>query len=637
MRSDLKALLNLLSETEYITALKLAESLGVSTKTVRNKIKELNAIGLKYGVTIDAKSSQGFLLCQNQENGIESLRMELEQAGGLPDSNEERTNYLLAYLLNHNRFTKIEELSDFLCVSRSTLQNSLKEAERILDQYHIQIERKPNYGICVSGSEFDIRRCIGECFVRRNMMESGIPMYSMEEMEFLADKTLKLIGKYKIALSEGTFEHLITQIYVALKRIKHGYYIEKLEPEEVNKHITEQKLARELVGILENWQQVFYNENEVGYIVIYLSGIRILGDENDAGNFVIREELDRLVLNMLESIYQEYGIELRSNFNLRMSMNQHMMPLDIRIRYHIKLNNPLVDEIKQKYTFAYTLAQKCRMELTRHYHQEISEDEVGYLALLLELGLRQNQKEIRVKKSKILIVCGAGRGSSRMLRYKYQQEFGEYLERIYICGIHELPLFDLEKIDYIFTTVPIRQKISVPIIEVGQFLGNRDIVKVKGILEQGSTDFLDYYYRPEQFLVDVEGDSREEVIRNICQKIQAQRTLKEDFFASVMERERMAQTDFGNLIAMPHPSKVMTEETFVYIAILKREILWSHYPVQIVFLTAVSGVEDRNLPRFYDVTTRLFMQEDRIKRIIEKKSFRVLMQMLREICCDTEK
>lgn len=289
-------------------------------------------------------------------------------------------------------------------------------------------------------------------------------------------------------------------------------------------------------------------------------------------------------------------------------------------------------EIRENYAFAYTLAEKCAMELVRYYQQEIPEDETGYLAVILALGLEQRSKNVR--RSKILIVCGAGRGSSRMLRYKYEQEFGAYLEKISVCGLHELPVFDLEQVDYVFTTVPIHRKIPVPIIEVGQFLGNADIVRVKGILERGHIDFLDDYYREEQFLVEMEGSTREEVIRNLCSVIEKQRCLPEGFMEAVMERERLAQTDFGNHIAMPHPYKVMTEETFVYVAVLKKEILWSRHPVQLVVLTAVCEKEDRNLPRFYDVTTKLFMQEDMVRQIIEKRSFSVLMQILRQIYYD---
>ena len=333
---------------------------------------------------------------------------------------------------------------------------------------------------------------------------------------------------------------------------------------------------------------------------------------------------------MLFRSYEEYRIELRNNFNLRMSFNQHMVPLDIRIRYHIKITNPILHEIRRNYAFACMLAEKCRMVLEQYYGESVSEDEMGYLAVLLALGLEQNA--IDIHKSSILVVCGAGRGSSRMLRYKYEQEFGAYLEKIYVCGGHELPLFDFQLVDYVFTTVPIHQKVPVPIIEVGHFLERADIVKVKSVLERGKLDFLDEYYRAEQFLVDVEGDNREEVIENICRVIGQQRCLPEGFVEAVFQRERLAQTDFGNRIAMPHPYKVMTDETFVYVAVLKQEIFWGKYPVKMVFLAAICDREDRNLQRFYDVTTRLFLEADMIDRIIEKKSYSVLMQALRQIC-----
>lgn len=74
-------------------------------------------------------------------------------------------------------------------------------------------------------------------------------------MEFLAEEILKLTGKYKITLSEGAFEHLITQIYVALKRMKHGCYVEELEAGEIKKHAAEEKLARSAGNIGAVWKR----------------------------------------------------------------------------------------------------------------------------------------------------------------------------------------------------------------------------------------------------------------------------------------------------------------------------------------------------------------------------------------------
>lgn len=631
MRNDLKKLLYILSLEGYHTATELAEKLEISPKTVRNRIKELTDLEKQYGVHVVSKARYGFILVEEKENGIQELLASLNEQESLPEDIEGRTNYLLIYLLNHESYTKIDDLCDFLCISRSTLQSSIKEAEEILGQYNIIIDRKPNYGICIKGREFDIRRCIGECFVKRNMLGNNMQVYLPEEIDQLAQHILELTIKHEISLSESTFDNLIFQIYVALKRMKRGCYIKFSDERERDKgkYQKEYVVAGELAVWLEEWQGVQYSEEEIRYIVIYLAGTRMLGNmESDIGNFVIRDELDQLVFEMLQIIYEEFKIEMRNNFKLRMALNQHMMPFDIRMRYNIRIENPILEEIKNKYVFGWTLAVRSNSVLEKHYGKEVSEDETGYFAMLFALALEQEQKP--VEKTCILIVCSAGRGSSRLIRYKYEQEFGKYLEKIYICGLHELDTFDFEKIDYVFTTVPIYKHIPVPITEVRQFLGSSDIMKVRQILEKGNVDFLDDYYRETQFFTEVPGSTREAVIRNLCDMIGKQRKLPKGFCEAVLEREEIAQTDFGNYIAMPHPCKTMTEETFVYVAVLKEEIVWSRYPVQLVFLVAIGDKKDKNLSKFYEGTTSLFVQEERVRAIIEEKNFGILMQMLRQ-------
>lgn len=631
MRDDLRKLLQILSPNEYHTASELAERLEVSPKTVRTRLKELDELGIRYGVRIETRPRYGIRLAEEREDAVKEMLEPGHEEGSIPNSIEERTDYLLAYLLNHNEYTKIEDICDFLCVSRSTLQVSIRQAEEILTGYQIAIDRRPNYGIRAAGEEFDIRRCIGECFVKRNMLGNSIQIYSGQEIDQLAKKVLELLGKYRLFLPEETFNHVITQIYVALKRIRHGHYVTMPETDAGWKQQEEGLLAEELAAYLEQWQKVDYPGEEIWYIALYLSGVRMLGNaDNDSGNFVIREELDRLVVEMLEHVYEEFRIELRTNFHLRMSLNQHMVPFDIRMRYHIHIENPILEEIRQNYVFGYAMAKRACSVLERHYESSIPEDEIGYFAMLFSWALEQNAAEIR--RSRILIVCGTGRSSSRMLKYKYEQEFKEYLEKVSVCSLHELGTFDFEQIDYVFTTVPVAEHIPVPLVEVSQFLGEKDAVRVRQVLKRGQMDFLDDYYRKEQMLIGVKGDTKEEVLWNICHEIAKQRELPEGFYEAVLKREELAHTDFGNHIAMPHPYRVITEETFVYVAVLEKEIMWSCHPVSLVFLAAISDREDRNLTRFYEVTTTLFLQEEMVENIIREKDFGVLMQMLRKIC-----
>lgn len=634
MKSELNELFVLLSENEYRTAYDLGEKLGISSKTVRTRLKELQTEGKKYGVRLEAKTGFGYLLSEDSKGGLEKLKKSLSEGGGLPDSGRERTDYILIYLLNHQGYTKTEELCEFLCVSKTTLQPSLKEAEGILARYAISLERRPNYGICIRGAEFDIRRCLGEYFVKGNQLRNWPQICREDEVEYLSERILELSEKHHIRLSENFYEELVIQVYIGVKRLKRGCVVSFSEKPEIGKWQTEYRMARELTAELEKWQQTSYPEEEICYIVIYLAGVRLVGNvDKGVSNFIIREELDSLVLEMLELIYHEYGVDLRNNFNLRMMLNQHMVPFDIRIRYGIKIRNPILENIKRDYAFGYAMAEKGCIVLEKHYGKKLTEDELGYFAVMLVIALEQDYQQIR--KNRILIVCSSRIGTAQLLRYRYEQEFGKYLEKIYVCGLQDLENFDFGTVDYVFATVPVARQIPVPIIEVNSFLEKADVEKIRQVLKKGPRDFLGDYYKREQFWTDVEGETKEEIIRSLCERIGRQRALPDGFLDAVLKREQLAPTAFGNRIAMPHPYRIITKETFIYVAVLKHEVLWEGHPVSLVFLVSVGEQDAGNLPRFYETLISLFGQEELINKIIREKDFDVLMEILWELQ-DTE-
>lgn len=59
--------------------------------------------------------------------------------------------------------------------------------------------------------------------------------------------------------------------------------------------------------------------------------------------------------------------------------------------------------------------------------------------------------------------------------YKYIEEFGRYIDKIQACGERDLKKIDLDNFDYVFTTIPILDKIDKPIIEVNYFLDQLDV------------------------------------------------------------------------------------------------------------------------------------------------------------------
>ena len=77
----------------------------------------------------------------------------------------------------------------------------------------------------------------------------------------------------------------------------------------------------------------------------------------NAVNFVIPENIDQLSLRILQLISNEYHLDILNDFDIRMTLNQHLVPFDIRMRYEIPLKNPLLQEIKENYSLAYQAAR----------------------------------------------------------------------------------------------------------------------------------------------------------------------------------------------------------------------------------------------------------------------------------------
>ena len=96
-----------------------------------------------------------------------------------------------------------------------------------------------------------------------------------------------------------------------------------------------------------------------------------------------------------------------------------------------------------------------------------------------------------------------------------------------------------------------------------------------------------------------------------------------------MKRESLSETDFGNLVAIPHPFEIVTDETFVFVAILEKPIIWYKNNVQVVFLVSISNKKDDNLQKFYQYTVDFLLNEKNVIKLIENRSFENLMYLLK--------
>lgn len=447
----------------------------------------------------------------------------------------------------------------------------------------------------------------------------------------IGEVLLDMMIRQRIKFTEAAFQNIVIYLYVAFLRSGAGH-LAAAKPGELAQvqAMPEYQAALMLADRLcQAGIEIAPEPAETMYIAIYIAGRRSLGEGyHPQSSPVVQENVNRLTTILLDCVQRVYNLNFRDNLDVRISLYNHIVTFNIRMKYGIQMENPILEEIKQNYPFAFAMAQRAMAEYEKFYGRPVPESETGYFAIILEMALESLKAQI--EKKNILLVCMTGKASSRLLAFRFRNEFGVYIDRLDVCSMYEFERYDLSRVDYVFTTVPLQTAAAVPIYQIGNFLDASDVPQVRRQLELGSVNFLKDYYRPDLFFPHVQGNTREEVIRQMCQLMGKVYPLPEGFCDSVLEREAMGGTDFGHLVAIPHPADNLVNENVVCVGILDKPVLWSVNKVQLVILVAIYDSTSAQTQKFYQLTTALITDEVRVKRIISRRQYPHFMKLFQE-------
>lgn len=619
-------LLGLLSQEKYQTAEALSDKMQLSVKTLRQAIRRLNEALSENGAHIETERGKGYLLKVDDFERFQLLFFRDEAY--FPNNSGERVNYLLEYFFTHDGYVKVEELCDMLYVSRRTLAADLKKAEQILEQYQIEMERKPYYGMRITGDEFHIRQCLAKIREGNQGQQYWADSEAADEIQRITQILNELLEQENFQISDIALRNLIIHIYIAVKRIRREQYV-PLPSDDYHRLVGEPEYRRacKLASRLEQEFQIKFPQEEIIYIAIHFAGKGKEALKDSYDNLIISSEILELVQSMLEEIYQTFQIDLREDLELSMALGQHIGPLKVRVQYGMRLENPLLKEIREQFSLAYVMAAQAGALLSRHFQKWLGPDEIAYIALLLELGL-ERQRTQKDKKN-ILLVCASGAGTAKLLAFKMQDMFQDCIGEVRTCDEHSVQYQDFSKVDYVFTTVPLCTHVPVPVSEMKMFFGGKEMAAIRGLLKGGQELDLLQFYPEELFFSGVSFQTKQEVIQYMCQEMDKKGWIPEGFYQAVMKREEMGYTCMDNHAAMPHPYEMMTEKTFVAICILDEPVEWTGGRfVQAVFLMSASQNAEDDLKEFYVTLAKLILDKENMAELIEKRNHSTLRRLI---------
>lgn len=632
---DIALLKYLINHEGYVTSETICAKLGISDRTLRDDVSKCRTVFETHGIHITSKHGSGYQVEIRDEKKyyeyIQALLKEesLEQRL-LPVYPEDRINYLIKLFLSRDDYIKIDDVADDIFVSRSTLSNDLKEVKERFKFFHLDMESKPAYGTRLMGSEFHRRSCIAQYFFHTQTMDDVfMEKGSMNEEQLqIRDILYQTMHEKNFRLTDIGFQNLIIHISIALLRIREN----KLEDDHKNyvqlKQEHEYEIAVYLSDKLEQAFQIQLPEMEVYYITIHLLGKKNMQDNQ---HFMITQEIEQLLQTIFTLIKTQYQIDLSADLELYTLLAYHFQPMLHRLRYGLTIQNPLLQQIKKENGLAFEVAINAAKVIEDTCACTMDEAEIGYLALHFALAIERIHKQAPHKN--IIIVCASGAGSSQILLYKIKQRFQNYLGTLKVSELYELPNIDQREFDFILSTVPINFSCQIPVIQVQYFLDGNDVAKVSEAFrkESETMSFVDAYFKDELFFDQLASRTREEVIHDMCKRIQILKRLPDDFEASVRERENFAVTEFGNAIAMPHPMHPMSEETFVAVGILAKAIRWQTQMVKYVFLLCIKKDSCEALGLLHESLSTLVMDKQAMNQLEKQPTLAQLKDILKQI------
>lgn len=612
----------ILKDGKYHTSLELADILNISDRTCRKYIKILSEILIKKNVEIESKPRFGYLLKDNNISENELFHNEVKK---IPNSANDRLIYLINRLISEDKYIKLFDVSEEIYTSSKTLSQDLKKVSELLENYNLFLERKPYYGIRLQGNEIDIRNFhidILEKRLNENDIEDEIKLKIVEIAENIS---VNFRGK-NIKISDISLQNLAISFYVTLNRIDKNYLIEDIIENEDELFKVKKGEIKACINDLKNIFDLKkdMSERDVDYLTIRFMTTETM-TYSSIKNLDVKD-IQKLIEDIFFYINVTFKIDLSNDEMLYKNLYTHLIALVIRLRFGIKTQNPLIDDIKKNIPFEYNLSQYVCSRIGEKYSKELSEDEVGYIAVILHMAKEINKRN---RKKNILLICPSGRGISKFLTYTFKNSFSEYLNEINACGLSDLKYINLDEIDIVFSLVDDKLNINKPVYKIKYFLNSDDLENIKKILDDNK-EYVNSIFAKELFFHFEEEINKKDLISFVSNKFKKYIKFNDDLESLIIEREKLGMTEISEDVAIPHPIHVIPSVNKIAVCLLDKSIKWINNEVKIVLFMLINNSNGEN-EKIYKLLTKVVNDKKIIDKILKNPIYENYINILKDL------
>ncbi|MDZ5076566.1 BglG family transcription antiterminator [Nesterenkonia sp. HG001] len=607
----------LLRDRGWTTAAALADLLGVTPRSVRSYIAQINA-----------RTPDGDAV----ESGPSGYRAHRPVLAGLradhaQETPRDRLHRLVRVLLEAEDGLDIFATAERLFVSEATVEADLARVRGLLDGTELHLAR--------SGPRV---RLLGDELAQRRLV-SRLAHEEMEEGTFDVEALRRAAGLGTVdSAAFGAFTRELTAELASL-----GWYVNEFAAADVALHsaIAADRVLRghalqsthgdpspdqrRLTATIDSLSRRHFEVSLGPGDLQHLSSLvltRVVAPGGATREQVrLDPQIEATVREAVTHAAHGYLVDIvEEEFIRRLSL--HVQNLVLRSREHATVRNPLTRSLKSAYPMIFQVAVSIASHVAQRLDVEIHDDEIAYIAM--HVGGRLERSRMAESVLTATIVCPGYYELHELLRSRIAGALGPSIE---VIGVETQadPDWAALDTDLVLTTIEPPQR-DERTVTLPPFLTQADLERITlaaSRLRRGRRlarlrEELERYLSADAFIRPLDTTDEEQAIRRLAAPLAARGIIDQSYIDRTVEREQLSSTAFTEALAVPHALQMTASRTAIALGIAEGSVPWGDARVQVVALVAFSEEEREAFQTIFEQLVEVFSERASVQRILRR-------------------
>ncbi|MEC0304662.1 BglG family transcription antiterminator, partial [Terribacillus saccharophilus] len=372
------AILDALLSNPSVSSNLIEKRFDLSKRQLGYTINKVNSWLKQMGLPLIERTSQGyFLIDEKVFTTLNHVKESAEQSHSSVLSVRQRMHLLLCMLVSKDDLS-LDYFSISLDISRNTILRDLKNLQKQLEPFQLQIRYSRRHGYHIEGNEMQIRKALMSTLMEFIGTDDGLSIL-MDVLELeenclyeFRSRIEQVEQKLSIKFTDEKMKTMPITLFLILDRIRKGKCL--TDSPISNKELAgtkEYQAAEELL-----FDQEGLPEAERLFITLHLLSANVITTHMEAADTF--PDLYPAVDSMLSLFEKVACIRVQERKQLLHKLMQHIKPAYYRIKYHLTDTTPVPGVLSGEFRALHQLVKRSLEPLELFIHSEIPENEQLY-------------------------------------------------------------------------------------------------------------------------------------------------------------------------------------------------------------------------------------------------------------------